>query len=426
MTAGRAGTGGDHGGRRSRQPNASDDADANDTSGRHELAPPLSLPCGVALKNRIVKAAMSDSLGDGEGNATKAQVRLYERWAEGGAALSLIGEVQVTPDYPEKPGNLVMTRDADLNALRRLATAGATNGAAIWPQLGHAGALSHAPISRPRGPSPLDLEGLRCEGMSLKEVQSLPSIYAVAAHLAQEVGFGGVQIHAGHGFLFSQFLSPLFNRRSDDYGGSIENRFRVIGETIDAVRKTVGPSFPIGIKINSTDKLEGGLTEEEALDVVRFLDRSSIDLIDVSGGTYFPGAPSSSEGTTTQGPYFADFAKRAKAITGIPIMATGGVKTRRQAIELIAGGSADAVGLGRAMAMQPDVARRWLGADIDPAFPTFTSPPPGGVTAWYSMRLSAIAEDADEAFAMSLDKALSAYEARDDQRCKQWLRRFHR
>ncbi len=389
------------------------------------LGRPLELPCGVVLKNRLVKSAMSDSLGDGEGNPTDAQMRLYERWAEGGAALSLIGEVQADPRYPEKPGNLVLAPGAALQAMQALARRGSANGARLWPQIGHAGALSHVPISRPKGPSALDVEGLRCDGMSLDDIQELPGIYAGAAKLAKDAGFGGVQIHAAHGFLFSQFLSPLFNRRTDAYGGSIEGRFRIIHEVIDAVREAAGPSFPIGIKVNSTDKLVGGLAEDDALEVVRLLDRTSVDLIDVSGGTYFPGAPSSSDGTSLSGPYFVGFARRAKAVTAIPVMATGGFETREQARDAVEKGHVDAVSLARAMVLNPMLAHAWLSDEGgDPAFPRFDGPPRGGVTAWYTMRLTALGEDDESRFDLSAASALAAYEARDTQRCARWRKRF--
>ena len=146
----------------------------NNQDGNTPLGQPLNLPCGVRLKSRLVKSAMSDSLGDGVGNPTEVQMRLYERWAEGGAALSLIGEVQGSPHYPEKPGNLVLVPDADMGAMRALAKCGSAQGAQIWPQLGHAGALAHFPISHPKGPSPLDVEGLRCDGMSLEDIDELP------------------------------------------------------------------------------------------------------------------------------------------------------------------------------------------------------------------------------------------------------------
>ena len=389
------------------------------------LERPLELPCGVRLKNRLVKSAMSDSLGDGEGNPTEAQVRLYERWADGGTALSLIGEAQVVPRYPEKPGNLVLAADADVQAMQVLARRGSRNGAHIWPQLGHAGALSHVPINRPRGPSALHIEGLRCEGMSRDDIRELPGIYARAAILAKSAGFGGVQIHAAHGFLLSQFLSPLFNRRTDAYGGSIERRFRIIHDVIDAVRRTVGVSFPIGIKINSTDKLAGGLTEGDALQVVRMLDRTSVDLTDVSGGTYFPGAASSTDGTSSAGPYFTDFTERAKEATSIPIMATGGFETRDQARAAVEKECVDAVSLARAMALNPRLANTWLSDDGgDPEFPVFDLPPRGGVTAWYTMRLTALGKDEESRFDLSAASALEAYEARDAQRCAIWGKRL--
>ncbi|MEL7272870.1 MAG: NADH:flavin oxidoreductase/NADH oxidase family protein [Pseudomonadota bacterium] len=389
------------------------------------LDQPLALPCGVQLKNRLMKAAMSDSLGDGRGNPTKAQIRLYERWAEGGAALLFIGEVQVTPHYPEKPGNLVLVPDADLSAMQKLAKGGSVNGAQIWPQLGHAGALAHGPISSPKGPSALDIEGLQCEGMTLDEIHALPQAYAQAAGLAKEVGFGGVLIHAGHGFLFSQFLSPLFNHRTDAYGGSVENRFRIIHDVIEAVRQAVGPTYPIGIKINSTDKLEGGLTTQDALEVVRLIDQTSVDLIDVSGGTYFPGAASSSDSTSSSGPYFIDFAKRAKKVTNIPIALTGGFETRAQAAQALHGGSADAIGLARAMVLEPALANTWLSEKGgNPEFPMFENPPRGGVTAWYSMRLTALGEESEDQFHQGPADALEAYERRDFERCVDWQIRF--
>lgn len=396
-----------------------------DRDAKAVLGRPLDLPCGVRLKNRLVKSAMSDSLADGIGNPTEAQMRLYERWANGGAALSLIGEVQGNPHHPEKPGNLVLVPDADMGAMRALAKRGAAKGAHIWPQLGHAGALAHLPISQPKGPSPLDVEGLRCDGMSLEDIHDLPGSYARTASLARDVGFGGVQIHAGHGFLFSQFLSPLFNRRADAYGGPVEGRFRIISEVIDAVRQAVGASFPIGIKINSTDKLMGGLTDDDALEVVRLIDKTSIDLIDVSGGTYFPGAASSSDGTSSSGPYFINFARRAKEVTPIPIMLTGGFMTRHQAVAALQNRSADAISLARAMVLNPSLASTWLrDAGGDPEFPVFDAPPRGGVTAWYSMRLTALGEDTESQFDLSPAAALEAYEARDAERCERWRKRF--
>lgn len=259
--------------------------------------------------------------------------------------------------------------------------------------------------------------------MSITKVQQLADIYVEAAQLAQEVGFTGVQIHAGHGFLLSQFLSPLFNRRNDQYGGSIEERCRIIVEVIDKVRRTVGTSFPIGIKINSTDQLEGGLTEEDALEAIRILSRTSIDLMELSGGTYFPGAKSSSD-SSVGGPYFVDFSQRAQKVTTVPLVATGGFKTRAEALSSLASGAVDMVGVARAMALNPSLTNDWLAKGNDPVFPRFETAPPGGITAWYTMLLTALGNDDENNFALDLPAAIRLYEERDEWRCTTWKKTF--
>jgi len=384
----------------------------------------LELPCGAILKNRLAKSPMSDSLGDGEGDPTEAQVRLYERWAEGGVALSIIGEVQGDSRFPEKPGNLVLGAHSNDQLLQLLTSRAVVNGSHLWPQIGHAGALSHPPISKPKGPSPLDVEGLQCAGMTIEEIHELPAMYMNTALHARTVGFSGVLIHAGHGFLLSQFLSPLFNHRTDGYGGSIEARSRIIIEIISGVRRAVGPSYPIGIRINSTDQLEGGLTEADALELVRLLDKTSIDLIDISGGTYFPGAKAASDGTST-GPYFLHFAQVARELTNLPLMVTGGFKKRQQAIDAVAGGEVDMVGVGRAMILDPRLSNHWLNEEgCDPEFPRFESTPPGGITAWYTMRLTALGENREDEFDLDLPTAVQEYEERDAQKCNMWQMKF--
>ena len=385
----------------------------------------LELPCGAVLKNRLAKSAMSDSLGNGEGDPTDAQMRLYEKWAEGGAAVSIIGEVQVDPRYPEKPGNLVFGAHTDKKSIESLVSRAVIDGAHLWPQLGHAGALAHLPISQPKGPSALDVEGLQCAGMSVEEIQELPDMYARTAAYAKHAGFSGVHVHAGHGFLLSQFLSPLFNRRNDGYGGSIEARCRIVLKVIGEVRRAVGPLFPVGIKINSTDKLEGGLIEDDALEVIRLLDQTSVDLIDISGGTYFPGAKASSEGSSVGEPYFLRFARRAKSVTDVPLMLTGGFQKREQAVNAVADSTVDMVSLARAMVLNPRLAEAWLTEEGgDPEFPKFESPPSGGVTAWYTMRITALGEDNENTFTLDPQSALRDYEERDAQRCVKWREKF--
>lgn len=388
------------------------------------LFEPLTLPCGVTLKNRIAKSAMSDSLGDGTGHPSTEQIRLYRRWAEGGLALSIIGEVQGTSGNAEKPGNLVLNQAADLDRFRDLAKQGRANNTQLWLQLGHAGALAYAPTSRPKGPSALDLPGLRCTEMTTDQIGRVPTEFAMTAQLARQAGFGGVQIHAAHGFLLSQFLSPLFNKRRDEYGGPIANRMRLLLQSIEATRAAVGPGFPIALKLNSSDQLEGGFDEEDALRVVKALDRSSVDIIDISGGTYFPGAKSASDGAGP-GPYFIDFARRARLMTSKPLMLTGGFKTRAQAEDAVASGVVDVVGLARALVLEPSLPDLWSADQKpEPVFPRFSDAPEGGITAWYTMRLTEIGADKDTRVFSDLGQAIRDYEARDKSRTEIWLSHF--
>lgn len=387
------------------------------------LFSPLTLPNGRVLKNRIIKSAMSDSLADGKGNPTLTQMRLYERWAEGGLAASIIGEVQGDPRYPEKPGNLVLDDEADVKAFRDLARRGSANGAQLWLQLGHAGAMAHLPISKPRGPSAIDFPDFRSEAMSIAEIRAVPDCFARTAQLAAELGFGGVQIHAAHGFLLSQFLSPLFNRRTDAYGGSIQARMRLLIETVEAVRASVPSDFVVAVKLNATDQLDGGLTEDEALEVVAGLEGKGVDLLDVSGGTYFPGAPSSSERATT-GPYFVEFARAARRLISVPLMVTGGFKRKEEAEAAVRSGDADVVGTARGIVLDPSLPAKWQAGKSDPSFPRFATLPPGGMTAWFTMRMTDLGEDREDQVHRDIGEAIKEYEKRDELRVAQWKKRF--
>jgi len=388
------------------------------------LFDPLELPCGLTLKNRLAKSAMSDSLGDGTGHPSSEQVRLYQRWVEGGIAVSIIGEVQGTPNFAEKPGNLVLNDASELKRFRELAKQGSQNGTQLWLQLGHAGALAYSPTSHPKGPSTLDLPGLSCAELSIDDIHQLPLEFARTAKIAQSAGFGGVQIHAAHGFLLSQFLSPLFNKRDDEFGGPMTNRMRLLLMTIDAVRTATGPNFPVAVKLNSSDQLEDGLGEDDALEVVAALDQSPIDLIDVSGGTYFPGAKAASDGAG-RGPYFLDFAIRARKVTTKPLMLTGGFKTRAQAEDTLNSGAVDIIGLARALVIEPSLPNLWQDDQKpEPEFPRFKTAPEGGITAWYTMRLTEIGSDSETETVTDLTDAIRDYEARDKARTKIWLRHF--
>lgn len=199
-----------------------------------------------------------------------------------------------------------------------------------------------------------------------------------------------------------------------------QNRMRLLLEVINEVRKAVGPEFPVGIKLNATDQLEGGFAENEALEVVAAVDQTAIDLIDISGGTYFPGAASSSD-RAGSGPYFLEFADRARERTKIPLMVTGGFKTRDQAENAIVEGKADLIGLARALVVDPELPSFWLsGQRREPQFPRFQNPPEGGVTAWYTMQITQNAKGGAMLSPDDLEAVIEAYESRDETRRRKW------
>ncbi len=199
---------------------------------------------------------------------------------------------------------------------------------------------------------------------------------------------------------------------------------RLLLETVEAIRAAVGPKFPVAVKLNSSDQLEGGFGGEDALEVVAALDRSSVDLIDISGGTYFPGAKSASDGAG-RGPYFLEFAKRARAVTTKPLMLTGGFKTRAQAEDAMVSGAVDIVGLARALVLEPSLPEFWkAGQKTEPVFPRFSDAPDGGITAWYTMRLTEVGTDTETPVFSDLGQAIQDYEARDKMRTEVWLRHF--
>ena len=388
------------------------------------LDEPLHLPCNVVLKNRIAKAAMSDDLGDGQGGPTDAQRRLYGLWADGGAAMSLVGEVQISPSAPENYGNLVLEPLGDAERFRALSDAATVNDAHFWAQLGHAGALA-VPVSGPaKAPSAINLADVHADEMTPEEIEALPDVYAQAALNARSVGFTGVEIHAAHGFLLNQFLSPLFNRRTDKWGGDPERRARLLFAIIASVRAAVGAGFPVAVKINATDQLAGGIEEPAALDLVEMLDGTEIDLIDISGGAYFPGAAAASDGTKA-GPYFLEFARLARRRTDKPLMTAGGFKKRMEAEEAVASGTVDMVGLARALVIDPGLPKKWLNkCGEDPVFPRFSAVPPGGVTAWYTERLRQWGSVGVADEKASVEDALAHLERRKEANAMLWKKCF--
>ena len=346
------------------------------------LAQPLALPCGAVLPNRLAKAAMTEGLATAAGVPGPALEQLYGLWADGGAGLLLTGNVQIDADHLERPGNVIIDREPageQAAALARWAAAATRAGNHCWVQLSHAGRQTMKPINpSPQAPSAVRVGlpgGQFGEPVPFTEaeVAALPARFARAARACQAAGFSGVQLHAAHGYLFSSFLSPRTNLREDRYGGSLENRARVLLETVAAVRAEVGPAFPLAVKLNSADFQKGGFAFSDSLQVARWLEAASVDLIEISGGTYEQPRLLDMEGlepvaqqgvkasTLAREAYFVDFALAMQAEVNIPLMVTGGFRRRDAMEQALSGGAADVIGLGRPLCVATDGPARLLG-----------------------------------------------------------------
>jgi 2,4-dienoyl-CoA reductase-like NADH-dependent reductase (Old Yellow Enzyme family) len=348
------------------------------------LASPLTLPNGVTLPNRIAKAAMSEGIADAANNSTPRLVALYRRWAESGAGMLLTGNVAVDRFHLERPGNVVLDEASDLDAMRAYARAGTSAGNHLWMQISHTGRQVDAQINAaPLAPSVVEIDLPRAAGFNfappreMTEADILHAIsqYATTARLARETGFTGVQIHAAHGYLPSQFLSPLSNIRKDAWGGPLRNRARFLIETIAAVRRAVGPDFPVSIKLNSSDFQKGGFTNEECVELVGWLNDTSLDLLELSGGSLeqpkVVGIALKDEGVDAPRPstvkreaYFVDYAARVRAAAKMPVMVTGGFRSVAGMAEALARGDLDLVGIGRPMLVDTMLPKRILGGEI--------------------------------------------------------------
>ncbi|VVS92563.1 NADH:flavin oxidoreductase/NADH oxidase family protein [Desulfoluna spongiiphila] len=332
------------------------------------LAAPLTLPCGAVLKNRIVKSAMSEIMGDRGHGPTPELVRLYRRWAQGGTGLLVTGNVMVDSRALGEPNNVVIEDDRHMAALSRWAESGKENGAHIWVQLNHPGRqspafLSPEPVAPSAVPYASDLKRAFNTPRALADAEILEIIdrFAKAAGTVKRAGFTGVQIHGAHGYLVSQFLSPLYNHRSDRWGGDITGRMRFVLEIYRAIRREVGPEFPVGIKINSSDFKRNGLTEEEALAVINALDSEGIDLVEISGGNYEAPAMMGQRGRKKEGtPYFMAFADHAARAVSTPMALTGGFRTAEVMKTTLSETAIAMVGLARPLVVDPGLAGKVL------------------------------------------------------------------
>jgi 2,4-dienoyl-CoA reductase-like NADH-dependent reductase (Old Yellow Enzyme family) len=339
------------------------------------LTSTLTLPCGATLTNRMAKAAMTEGLATPDGMPTPELERLYRLWSRGGCGMLLTGNVQVDRDHLERPGNVVIDQEPDeamKSALAGWAKAGTEGGNHLWMQISHAGRQTQAAVNpHPKAPSAVKL-GLpggqfgEPAALTEPEIVDLVGRFAMAARVAREAGFTGVQIHAAHGYLASAFLSPRANLRTDQWGGSLENRARFLMETVKATRNAVGADYPISVKLNSADFQRGGFAFEESLAVARWLEAAGVDLLELSGGSYEQPKMMDMEGLEAEEPqqvatstmqreaYFVDFAKAMKAELTMPVMVTGGFRSRTAMDHALETGAADVIGIGRPLCADPD------------------------------------------------------------------------
>ncbi|MFF1570259.1 NADH:flavin oxidoreductase/NADH oxidase family protein [Streptomyces sp. NPDC058293] len=324
----------------------------------------LTLPNGQVLPNRIMKSALSEALADKRNAPDHRLEQLYRTWSRGGYGLIITGNVMVDRTQLGEPGNIVIEDDRDLAALTRWAATTKDAGIPTWVQLNHPGrqsnmlALGHTPVA----PSPvaLNLPGAtKPRELTSVEIEDIVERFATAAEVCEAAGFAGVQVHGAHGYLVSQFLSPLSNRRDDEWGGDPERRMRFLLEIVRRIRSRVSPGFAVAVKLNSADFQRGGFTEGESRAVVAALAKEGLDLIEVSGGSYESPAMNGSAAASTRAreAYFLEYARTVRGLVGdIPLAVTGGFRSRDAMEDAVATGECDVVGIGRPTATTPDAA----------------------------------------------------------------------
>ncbi|HTJ43171.1 MAG TPA: NADH:flavin oxidoreductase/NADH oxidase family protein [Kofleriaceae bacterium] len=334
------------------------------------LSAPLRLASGDVLPNRLAKAAMSETLGDLEtGAPTDDLIRLYERWGKSGAGVLITGNVMVDRGGLGEPGNVIVEDDRHLAALKRWADAAQAHGAKLWMQINHAGRQSPRRLSKhPVAPSAVAMKGFfgmfaKPRALAEREIEQIIARFATTSQVARAAGFAGVEIHGAHGYLVSQFLSPLTNLRDDAWGGDAPRRRRFALEIVRAIRRATGADFTIAFKLNSADFQRGGFELGEAIEVAKALEAEGVDLIEISGGTYEKPAMSGSEeraSTKAREAYFLEYAREIRAATTLPLMLTGGLRSASAMTDAIASKAVDVVGLARPMTYEPELPARLL------------------------------------------------------------------
>jgi len=407
----------------------------------------LKLPCGAVLPNRLCKAAMTEGLADEMNRATARHAVLYGRWAQGGAGLLITGNVQVDRRFLERAGNVSIDNDDGLDELRAYAAAGSSAGNHIWMQISHPGRQAGMGTTKQSvAPSAiaLNLGGgfAKPRALTSKEIENVIERFAYAAKTAKDTGFTGVQIHSAHGYLLSQFLSPLANQRDDKWGGCLENRARLLLSVVRAVRAVVGPAFPIGLKLNTADFQQGGFDEKDSMQVVEWLNNEGIDLLELSGGTYEQPAMGGVEGdeknpifrtsskTKDREVYFLETASKFQKVAKMPIMITGGFRSRDIMNHVIANGECDVIGLARPLCVDADVPNKLMNGTLEKAVSWETKIPFGtgfwgtgspikllkmintwGTQGWFCLQIIRMSENLEPNVKLGVLRALINYQS---------------
>ncbi len=328
----------------------------------------------MSLTNRFVRSATWEGMAKEDGSCPRKLTDLMVRLAKGGVGLIITSHAYVSREGQARHWQLGIYSDELVSGLAAIADAVHKAGGKIAVQLAHAGCHADPNLTgqMPLGPSSMNGEGVpNCLEMTGNDFQMVAKAFGKAAVRAQAAGFDGVQIHAAHGYLLSQFLSPFYNRRNDQYGGSVENRARLLLEVAHNIRDKVGDRFPVMVKMNSEDFVTGGLTVEEMLGVASILESAGIDAIELSGGTRYSGdymwARPGRLNTEKMEVYYLEAARKFKERVSVPLMLVGGIRSYAVAERIVKEGIADYVSLSRPLIREPDLVNRWRSGDTGKA-----------------------------------------------------------
>lgn len=314
----------------------------------YKLLQPLNTD-KIKLKNRLIMPPMATSKPDIYGKVTKELVDYYDEKSKGGYFSAVIIEHSfITPDGRAKIGQLSVADDNTIDGLKLLANTIHANGSYAIMQINHAGsgAKKEAVKNEVVGPSAIvhpDNDVVPRE-LTVQEIEEIIKQFASAAARVKKAGFDGVEIHSCHGYLLNQFLSPLSNKRTDQYGGDIYKRIKLQLEVVKAVRASVGDNFPILLRLAASDYIQGGITIEDSKVAAVELEKAGVDILDISGGFCKYTLPE----FTSQG-FFSDLSQQIKKSVSVPVILTGGVTDVTAAENLLKEGKADLIGVGRAM-----------------------------------------------------------------------------